>query len=483
MDPSTNTDAKAQGGTYKPFMDENFLLKGKFAQLLYHTYAKDLPIIDYHCHLSPKDIAENRQFENITQVWLAGDHYKWRGMRTLGINEKYITGDASDKEKFLKWAEAVPSTMRNPLYHWTHLELQRYFDIHELLTADNGEAVYEQTAQLLQQPEYRTRGLLKKMNVEIVCTTDDPVDSLEHHIRAREEGIQPQLFPAFRPDKAYAVEDAVAFMEYLEKLTEVSGIKIQHYSDLIQALQNRIDYFHEHGGRLSDHGLEQLYYFEENDFDIEQLFVRLTQRKELSQPEIAYFKFLTLSHLCSMYHAKGWTQQFHVGALRNTNERMLRILGPDTGFDSIGDFTQAKALAKFLNNLDSTDQLTKTIIYNLNPSDNEIMATMIGNFNDGSIKGKVQFGSAWWFLDQKDGMEKQINALSNMGILSCFVGMLTDSRSFLSFPRHEYFRRILCNLIGEDVEHGELPADEQWLGKMVSDICYYNAKEYFNFNS
>ena len=482
MEPSTDTHTNTQNGTYKPFMNENFLLKGKFAQLLYHNYAKDLPIIDYHCHLSPKDIAENRQFDNITQVWLAGDHYKWRGMRTLGVNEKYITGDASDKEKFLKWAEAVPYTMRNPLYHWTHLELQRYFGIHELLTGESGEDIYEQTTQMLQQPEYRTRGLLKKINVEIVCTTDDPVDSLEYHTQARELGIQPKLFPAFRPDKAYAVENASTFLDYLEKLTEVSGIKIEHYSDLIQALQNRIDYFHEHGGRLSDHGLEQLYYFEENDFDIEQLFLRLTQGKVLSQQETAYFKFLTLSHLCKMYHAKGWTQQFHVGALRNTNERMLRILGPDTGFDSIGDFSQARALGKFLNHLDSTDQLSKTVIYNLNPSDNEVMATMIGNFNDGSIKGKVQFGSAWWFLDQKDGMEKQINALSNMGILSCFVGMLTDSRSFLSFPRHEYFRRILCNLIGEDVENGELPADEQWLGKMVSDICYYNAKEYFNFS-
>lgn len=481
MDPSTHTHT--QGGTNKPFMDENFLLKGKFAQLLYHNYAKSLPIIDYHCHLSPKDIAENRRFENISQVWLAGDHYKWRGMRTLGINEKYITGDASDKEKFLKWAEAVPYTMRNPLYHWTHLELQRYFDIHDLLTATTGEAIYEQATQMLQKPEYSTRGLLKKMNVEIICTTDDPVDSLEHHRSAHEEGILPKLFPAFRPDKAYAVENAAAFLDYLEKLTEVSGIKIEHYSDLIQALQNRVDYFHQHGGRLSDHGLEQLYYFEENVFDIEQLFLRLTQGKQLSKPETAYFKFLTLSHLCKMYHAKGWTQQFHVGALRNTNERMLRILGPDTGFDSIGDFSQASTLAKFLNNLDSTDQLAKTIIYNLNPSDNEVMATMIGNFNDGSIKGKVQFGSAWWFLDQKDGMEKQINALSNMGILSCFVGMLTDSRSFLSFPRHEYFRRILCNLIGEDVENGELPADEAWLGKIVSDICYYNAKEYFNFSS
>jgi len=466
----------------KAFMDDDFLLKGRFASLLYHNYAKHLPIIDYHCHLSPKDIAENRQFENISQVWLAGDHYKWRGMRTLGVDEKYITGNATDKEKFLKWSESVPYTMRNPLYHWTHLELQRYFDIQDLLTAESGEAIYEKTTQLLQQPEYSTLGLLEKMKVEIVCTTDDPIDSLEYHIRASKEGIKPKLFPAFRPDKAYAVENASSYLDYLNKLAEVSGIEIKQYADLLQALRVRIDFFHHHGGRLSDHGLEQLYYFEEDAFDIEQLFLRLTQGKQLSPEEANYYRFTTLAHLSKMYHSKGWTQQFHVGALRNTNERMLRVLGPDTGFDSIGDFSQAKALAQFLNHLDSSDQLTKTILYNLNPSDNEVMATMIGNFNDGSIKGKVQFGSAWWFLDQKDGMEKQINTLSNMGILSCFVGMLTDSRSFLSFPRHEYFRRILCNLIGEDVENGELPADEKWLGKLVGDICYYNAKEYFNFS-
>lgn len=480
MDQTSNTYSNSPNG-FKPFMDDDFLLKGKFAQLLYHDYAKHLPIIDYHCHLSPKDIAENRQFENITQVWLAGDHYKWRAMRTLGVNERYITGEATDKEKFLKWAEAVPYTMRNPLYHWTHLELQRYFGIHDLLTKETGEEIYERSTGMLQEREYSTRGLLQKMNVEIVCTTDDPVDNLAYHITAANDKIHPKLFPAFRPDKAYAVENADAFMDYIAQLGDVSGIRINYYADLLQALQNRIDYFHEHGGRLSDHGLEQLYYFEENAFDIEQLFVRLTQRKQLSKQEAAYFKYATLINLCKMYHAKGWTQQFHVGALRNTNERMLRILGPDTGFDSIGDFSQASALAKFLNKLDSTDQLTKTILYNLNPADNEVMATMIGNFNDGSVKGKVQFGSAWWFLDQKDGMEKQINALSNMGILSCFVGMLTDSRSFLSFPRHEYFRRILCNLIGQDVENGELPEDERWLGKLVSDICYYNAKDYFNF--
>ncbi|MEX2591755.1 MAG: glucuronate isomerase [Anditalea sp.] len=465
----------------KPFLDENFLLKGKFAQKLYHDYTKDLPIIDYHCHLSPKDLAENRQFENITQVWLAGDHYKWRAMRTLGIDEKYITGNASDKEKFIKWAEAVPYTMRNPLYHWTHLELQRYFGIDSLLTAETGEAIYEKTTALLQKPSFRTLGLLEKMKVETVCSTDDPIDSLEYHIQAKKDGLKPNLFPAFRPDKAYAVENPSSYREYVEKLGNVSGVNISRYSDLMEALKRRADFFHEQGGRLSDHGLEQLYFFDQGTYDIEALFKKLIQKQQLSPEEVNYFKFETLSHLSKFYHAKGWTQQFHVGALRNTNERMLGILGPDTGFDSIGDFSQSVALAKYLNHLDSTDQLAKTILYNLNPSDNEVMATMVGNFNDGSIKGKVQFGSSWWFLDQKDGMEKQINTLSNMGILSCFIGMLTDSRSFLSFPRHEYFRRILCNLIGEDVENGELPADEKWLGKMVSDICYYNAKEYFQF--
>lgn len=464
----------------KPFMDRDFLLKGNYAQRLYHDYAKDLPIIDYHCHLSPKDIAENRQFESITQIWLAGDHYKWRAMRTLGIDEKYITGSGSDKEKFLKWAEAVPLTIRNPLYHWTHLELRRYFNIDGLLTPSTAEAVYEKTNAMLQDPDFRTQGLLKKMKVETVCTTDDPIDTLEYH---QQHSQQPHLFPAFRPDKAYAVEDPDSYMEYLEKLGEASGVEITQFADLLDALERRVAYFHENGSRLSDHGLERLYFFDEQTYDIEDLFKRLILRKKLTAEENQYFKFQTLSHLSKMYHAKGWTQQFHLGALRNTNERMLRVLGPDTGFDSIGDFPQSVALARYLNHLDSTDQLARTILYNLNPADNEVMATMVGNFNDGSIKGKVQYGSGWWHLDQKDGMEKQLNALSNMGVLSCFIGMLTDSRSFLSFPRHEYFRRILCNLIGEDVENGELPDDEQWLGKIVSDICYYNAKEYFKFNS
>ena len=463
------------------FLSEDFLLKSDFAKMLYHDFAAKLPIIDYHCHLSPQDIATNRKFNTISEVWLAGDHYKWRAMRTLGVNEKFITGKATDEEKFQKWAETVPYTLRNPLYHWTHLELQRYFGINDLLSADSGKVIYQETTSLLQSPDFHTQGLLKKMNVELVCSTDDPIDSLEFHKIAATSSPETKLFPAFRPDKVYAVESATQYKAYIEELATASSIEIKNYDDLLSALKNRINYFAENGGSLSDHGLEQLYFFELGALDIHAIYLKVIDGNELSQEEIQYFKFHTLYELCKMYHAKGWTQQFHLGALRNTNKRMLATLGPDTGFDSIGDFSQARALASFLNLLDSTDQLSKTILYNLNPSDNEVLATMIGNFNDGSVKGKVQFGSAWWFLDQKDGMEKQINALSNMGLLSCFVGMLTDSRSFLSFPRHEYFRRILCNLIGQDVENGELPADEAWLGKIVSDISYHNAKEYFNF--
>ncbi|MBP2831446.1 glucuronate isomerase [Aquimarina sp. U1-2] len=465
----------------KSFISQDFLLRTEFAKRLYHNYAKTLPIIDYHCHLSPQHIADNTQFENCTQVWLAGDHYKWRAMRTLGINEKFITGNASDIEKFRKWGETVPYTVRNPLYHWTHLELKRYFDIDQLLTKTNSEDVYHQTSSILQKKTHSTQGLLKHMNVEIVCTTDDPTDNLKHHQKAVKNNGPLKLLPTFRPDKVYTVENPSNYNEYLDVLSDTSGIDIQSYDDLINALNNRVAYFHKHGCRLSDHGLEQLYYFEVGTYDIEKLFQKLKKRQSLDKEEINYFQFETLLHLCKSYHKQGWVQQFHLGALRNTNSRMLDKLGPDTGFDSIGDFSQALGLSKFLNQLDSSNQLSKTIVYNLNPADNEVMATMIGNFNDGSVKGKIQFGSAWWFLDQKDGMEKQINSLSNLGLLSCFVGMLTDSRSFLSFPRHEYFRRILCNLIGKDVENGELPADEEWLGKMVSDICYYNAKEYFGF--
>ncbi len=464
------------------FITEDFLLTNSFAKKLYHDFAKPQPIIDYHCHLSPQDIATDRQFDNLTKVWLDGDHYKWRAMRTLGIEEKFITGNAGDQEKFSKWAQAVPYTLRNPLYHWTHLELIRYFGVHELLTEQTAHSIYSAATEKLKDKSFHTRGLLKHMNVEVVCTTDDPIDSLEHHQKIKKDNFSIQVLPAFRPDKAYAVENLVTYKSYLDKLSIISAVEIVNFASLIKALENRINYFHTNGCKLSDHGLENLYYPEPNNsLSVDAIFSKIKKQEQLNQQEVNYFKYCVLLELGRLYHAKGWTQQFHLGALRNTNERMLKTLGPDTGFDSIGDFSQSRSMARFLNELDGTNQLSKTILYNLNPADNEVLATMIGNFNDGSIKGKIQFGSAWWFLDQKDGMEKQINTLSNLGILSCFIGMLTDSRSFLSYPRHEYFRRILCNLIGKDVENGELPADEKWLGKIVADICYHNAKTYFNF--
>ncbi len=467
--------------TTHTFLNEDFLLRNNYAKTLYHTYAKPLPIIDYHCHLSPADIAHNRIFKNLTAIWLEGDHYKWRAMRTLGVAEEYITGSRTDIEKFGKWAATVPYTLRNPLYHWTHLELQRYFGIDHLLDEKSGTEIYNHVSTLLQTEEFSTRGILKKMNVEVVCTTDDPIDSLEHHVKISKENFSTIIRPAFRPDKAYSIESET-YREYIEKLSTVSGIEINSYETLMAALENRIDYFHSNGCQLSDHGIEQLYYPADGlKFDLNNIFNKAIANESVPVSEVHYFKYCVLLELGRLYHRNGWVQQFHLGALRNTNARMLGILGPDTGFDSIGDFSQSVALSKFLNALDSTDQLAKTILYNLNPADNEVMGTMIGNFNDGSVKGKIQFGSAWWFLDQKDGMEKQLNTLSNLGLLSCFIGMLTDSRSFMSFPRHEYFRRILCNLIGQDVENGELPWDEQWLGKIVSDICYHNAKNYFNF--
>lgn len=466
----------------KRFITDDFLLQTDFAKTLFHSYAKNLPIIDYHCHLPPEAIAENHRFKTLTEIWLKGDHYKWRAMRTLGVPEKFITGNASDREKFGQWANTVPYTMRNPLYHWTHLELQRYFQVNELLSSESAESIYEKCNHLLASPEYFTRSLLTKMKVEVICTTDDPADSLDAHRMLSELDFGITVLPTFRPDKAYAAEDPKAYSEYLKKLGQASNIGITTFDNLLTALQSRIEFFHAVGGRLSDHGLEQLYFpARGKQYNPETLFEKVFKGTELTSDELQFFKYAVLLELGKMYHAKKWTQQFHLGALRNTNERMLQLLGPDTGFDSIGDFSHSVSIAKFLNALDKTDQLAKTILYNLNPADNEVMATMIGNFNDGSTKGKIQFGSAWWFLDQKDGMEKQINTLSNLGLLSCFIGMLTDSRSFMSYPRHEYFRRILCNIIGNDVKNGELPADEKWLGKLVSDICYYNAKRYFNF--
>lgn len=465
----------------KSFINDNFLLQSDFAKTLYHDYAKPLPIIDYHNHLSPQQILENTTFENITQVWLYSDHYKWRAMRAYGINEKYITGNASDKEKFLKWAEVVPYTLRNPLYHWTHLELQRYFGVQDLLTPENAEDIYTISSQILKKPTHTSCGLLEQQNVESLCTTDDPIDDLKYHKQIAESNKKVKAFPTFRPDKAYAVEDSKAYTSYIRSLEKSVGFSITTYDDLLTALENRIDYFDAHGCKLSDHGLEQLHHFSNKKYNVSKLFTSVTNGKNLSIEEVQFFRAETMLSLGKFYHNKGWTQQLHLGPIRNNNKRLLKELGPDTGFDSIGDFSQAVGLSGFLNALDSTNQLAKTIVYNLNPADNEVVATMVGNFNDGSIKGKVQFGSAWWFLDQKDGIEKQINTLSNQGLLSCFVGMLTDSRSFLSFPRHEYFRRILCNLLGNDVANGELPNDEKHLGKIVSNICYYNAKNYFNF--
>jgi glucuronate isomerase len=463
------------------FIQENFLLQNSYAQKLYHDYAAPLPIIDYHNHLSAKLLAENHCFENITAAWLNDDHYKWRAMRSFGIRENYITGETSAREKFDKWATVVPHTLRNPLFHWTQLELNRYFGINEYLGPETADLVFTKTTEQLQQPTHHARGLMEMMRVEVACTTDDPLDTLEHHQEFRKQEHQMLLLPAFRPDKAYAVEDPKAYVVYLQQLENVSGIALNSFTDLLVALDHRIDYFHLNHCRLADHGLEFLPYAEGISFDIDVIFKKLWNQEGLYEDEAAYFKFEVLKHLCRSYHQHGWVQQFHLGAIRNTNQRMMQNLGRDSGFDSIGDYLQASSMAKFLSSLDATDQLAKTIIYNLNPADNAVFASMCGNFNNSGIKGKVQWGSAWWYLDQKDGMEEQLNTLSNMGLLSCFVGMLTDSRSFLSFPRHEYFRRILCNLIGRDVEQGLLPKDEKWLGKMVADICYHNAKGYFNF--
>ncbi|MFD2285458.1 glucuronate isomerase [Pedobacter petrophilus] len=465
----------------KSFLDENFLLQSKTAEKLYHDFAKSLPIIDYHNHLIPEQIANNTQFENITQVWLAGDHYKWRAMRANGVDEKYITGDASDFEKFEKWAETVPFTLRNPLYHWTHLELQRYFGITDILSGKTARKIYDECSAKLQTPEYSVRGLLAKMNVEAVCTTDDPLDTLNFHQQLAKEGVALKMLPAFRPDKAMNSDDVAGLNEYIDKLEGVAGQTISNFQDYITALKSRHDYFAANGCSVSDHGLEQIYAEDYTDQEITSIFDKIRTKQDISYEENLKFKSAMLICFAEWDHEKGWVQQYHLGALRNNNARMLRQLGPDTGWDSIGDFSQARMLSKFLNRLDNQDKLAKTIIYNLNPADNELIATMIGNFNDGSVAGKVQFGSAWWFLDQKDGMIKQLNALSNMGLLSRLVGMLTDSRSFLSFPRHEYFRRIVCNLFGEDMENGELPDDLEWVGKIVQDISYFNAKNYFTF--
>ena len=465
----------------KKFLDHNFLLQTKTAETLYHEFAKEMPVIDYHNHLMPDQIAEDKNFENITQVWLYGDHYKWRAMRANGVDEYYITGAASDWEKFEKWAETVPYTLRNPLYHWTHLELQRYFGIHEVLSSANARKVYDECNAKLQTAAYSVQGLLSMMNVKTLCTTDDPLDNLAHHQQIKNSGIDLKVLPAFRPDKAMNADDVDGLNAYIDKLGEIRGAKIHDYEAYLEALKSRHDYFAANGASVSDHGLEQIYSEDYTHGELKTIFLKIRENTGITPEESLKFKSAMLFTFALWNHEKGWVQQFHLGALRNNNDRLLASLGPDTGFDSIGDFPQGKSLSKFLNKLDLENKLTKTILYNLNPADNELMATMIGNYQDGTVAGKVQWGSGWWFLDQKEGMVKQINTLSNMGLLSQFVGMLTDSRSFLSFPRHEYFRRILCDLFGTDVENGELPYDKEWLGKVIQDICYNNAKNYFNF--
>ncbi len=465
----------------KQFLDEHFLLHTPAAQRLYHEYAAAMPIIDYHCHLSPQLMAEDYRFRNLTDAWLSGDHYKWRAMRTNGVDESYCTGQQSDLDKFRQWAATVPYTLRNPLFHWTHLELQRYFGITELLNPQTADAIFADASAQLQTPAFSTKQLLKKMNVQVVCTTDDPIDTLEWHKQLASSGDSTKVFPAFRPDKAMDVASPSTFINYLKQLETVSGCTISSFDDYLYALQNRHDFFATMGCTVSDHGLEEIYAESFTGSEIEAIFKKIHSGKELNIDEQRKFKSCMLLHFAEWDWEKGWVQQFHLGALRNNNARMMQKLGPDTGWDSIGDFKQAVPLARFLNKLDSEDKLAKTIIYNLNPADNELMATMIGNFNDGSVAGKIQFGSAWWFLDQKDGIEKQLNALSNMGLVSRFIGMLTDSRSFLSYPRHEYFRRVLCNVLGKEISDGELPEDYQLIGSIVQDICFNNAKNYFNF--
>ncbi|AQQ08779.1 Uronate isomerase [Sedimentisphaera cyanobacteriorum] len=464
------------------FITDNFLLKSGSAQRLYHEFAKDMPIFDYHCHLPPKQVAEDAMFENITQAWLAGDHYKWRAMRTNGVDEKFATGSASDREKFRKWAETIPYALKSPLHHWTHLELKRYFGIDELLSPASADRIYDKASEMLRSSQYSTRNLMRMMSVKAVCTTDDPVDSLEYHKKIAEDGFEIKVLPTWRPDKAMAAEDTDKLNQWIEKLSEAADIEISDFHAYLEALKKRHSFFHQNGCRISDHGLETVFAEDYTESEIKAIFEKIRSNKELDRDEVNKFKSAMLTELAAMNHSRGWAQQLHLGAIRNNNSKMFKSLGPDTGFDSILDAELARPLSKFLDRLNTNDSLAKTIIYNLNPRDNELIGSMIGNFQDGSIPGKMQFGTAWWFLDNKSGMERQIEALSSLGLLSRFIGMLTDSRSFLSYPRHEYFRRILCNILGNDIENGIVPNHLNSLGRMVQDICFNNAENYFQID-
>lgn len=467
----------------KTFLTEDFLLLNKPAKELYHNFAKEMPIIDYHCHLNPEDVSSNKKFSNLTDIWLRGDHYKWRAMRSLGVDEKYITGDADDLEKFLAWAECVPKTIGNPLYHWTHLELRRPFGISDrVLNPDTAKGIWAEANEKLGTDSFTARSIIKQMNVNAICTTDDPADDLKFHKSLRDENDSSfKMYPTFRPDKASAIEDPAVYILYLNKLGTAADMKITCYKDLLTALEKRHSYFHEAGCRLSDHALTLPEYEEFTEDELNAIFTTLLNGNSVNKLQISKFRTALFQFFGQLNNKKSWTMQIHIGALRNNNTRMFNKLGPDTGFDSITDGPVAYPLSRLLDSLDKTGELPKTIIYVLNPSDNDTIATMIGNFQDGSIAGKVQFGSGWWFNDQKTGMEKQIESLANMGVLSQFVGMLTDSRSFLSYTRHEYFRRILCNTIGTWVVNGEAPEDYKLLGKIVQDISYNNSKNYFRF--
>lgn len=463
----------------KPFINDDFLLDTDVARDLYHRWVADLPIVDFHCHLPVTQIAANHQFRSITEIWLDGDHYKWRAMRANGIDERFCTGDATDWEKFQAWARTVPATLRNPLYHWTHLELKKPFGITELLSERNARTVFDRCNELLRKPEFTTQGLLRQFHVAVVCTTDDPADTLDHHhALAKRKDPETWVVPTWRPDTALSIEEPAAFKAWLERLEAASGVSIAAFRDLLDALDKRHAAFHEAGCRASDHGLEQIYAEPWSDAEVASTFEKVCSGKLTSAEERKRYKSALLHRFAVMDHARGWVQQYHLGALRNTNSRLRRKLGSDTGLDSVGDFEMARPLAKFLDRLDDTNQLAKTILYNLNPRDNELFATMIGNFQDGSVPGKLQYGPAWWFLDQKEGMEAQLRALSNMALFARFVGMVTDSRSFLSYSRHEYYRRVVCNMLGNDVRAGLLPDDRELLGRVAQDVSFFNAREY-----
>lgn len=461
------------------FITENFLLQTKSAQRLYHNYAAEQPVLDYHCHLSPKDLADDRRFNDLFEIWLEGDHYKWRAMRTDGVQERYCTGDADPYEKFLAWARTVPHTLRNPLYHWTHLELQRYFGINQLLDEKTAPRIWKQANEQLIHGDLSVHGILKKFGVVVVCTTDDPIDSLDSHKRLAASHLSTRVLPAFRPDKAMRTEDPIAYNEWVDQLENASNMQITRLVHLLDALRRRHDYFHQQGCRLSDHGLDYCYAAPCTEHEAEAIFSKVRRKAVLSPDESAKFSSFLMVFFGHLDAERGWVKQLHVGAFRNASTRMFKTLGRDTGFDSIADWPQVAPLIGYLDQLDRDKMLPKTIIYNLNPADDYVFATLIGNFQDGSIAGKLQLGSGWWFLDQKEGIEWQLNALSNCGLLARFVGMTTDSRSFMSFPRHEYFRRVLCNLLGTEMENGLLPDSEELIGGMVRNICFGNAATYF----